>query len=134
MSRRSVVVLVVVCLCAVAPAAAGAAPVTALEVTVQPTATLVDGGTAALVGVTIACPPGQRVRYASVELLQFGIPNPTATISGRRCCGHARTTSVRVPASSFYQPGAATVNVSVGVERRGVLVATGSLSAEITLV
>ena len=102
-------------------AGAGARPV---EASIAPEATLVDGGAAVLVDVTVSCAGGSDVLEAFVYVTQDGQQSPFAAIPVR--CGGTRTYTVRVPAPSgaTFHAGTASASGYVLVDKKGTTSST----------
>jgi len=96
-------------------------------------ATLVEGGAAALVSVSVRCAGGSDVLEAFVYVTQQGQQSPFAPIQ-IRCGGRARTYVVRVPSpeGTTFQVGTASASGFVLVEKKGT-VTSASPSQTLTL-
>lgn len=129
---------VLTCLFAVLFAAALAAPVTGappgpVQASLDPQASLADGGAAVVVRVSVSCAGGSDVLEAFVYVTQDGAQSPFAPIPVR-CGGPARTYTVRVPApaGSTFHAGTASGSGYVLVDTRGN-VTSASPSATLTV-
>lgn len=82
-----------------------------LAADIEETGTILGGGKAVLVGVTVTCDSGSGVLEAFVYVVQDGNNSPFAGIPVR-CTGKAHTYRVQVPAPSGaeFHPGAARVS------------------------
>lgn len=119
MRRHAVVVLVVSAFAILADPVAGVRP-GPVQASVSSDATLVDGGTAVLVDVTVRCAGGSDVLEAFVYVTQDGQQSQFVPIPVR-CGGRARTYTVRVPApeGTTFHAGTASASGFVLVDKKG---------------
>ena len=112
---------------AFAPLAApvAGAPPGPVRASIAPEASLIDGGAAVLVDVTVSCAGGSDVLEAFVYVTQDGqqsrfVPIPV------RCGGRARTYTLRVPApeGTTFHAGTASASGYVLVDRTGDVTST----------
>ena len=101
-----------------------------LQASIAPEATLVDGGSAALLSVTVSCAGGSDVLEAFVYVTQDGLQSSFAPIPVH--CGGTRAYTVRVaaPAGTTFHVGTASASGYVLVDRKGT---TSSTSPSQTL-
>lgn len=91
-----------------------------VQASTAPEATLVDGGAAVLVDVTVRCAGGSDVLEAFVYVTQDGQQSQFVPIP-IRCGGKARTYTVRVPApeGTTFHVGTASASGFVLVDKKG---------------
>ena len=120
MSRGLVAVVVATAFGAAFAAPVLGAPPGPVQASIAQQATLVDGGAAVLVDVTVACAGGSDVLEAFVYVSQDGAQSPFTGIAVR-CGGRPRTYTVSVPAPSggAFRAGSATASAFVLADRRG---------------
>lgn len=120
MRRGVLTCLFAVVLTAALAASVSAAPPGPVQASIDPQASLADGGAAIVVRVSVACAGGSDVLEAFVYVTQDGAQSPFTAIPVR-CGGRGRTYTVRVPApaGSTFHTGSATASGLVLVDKRG---------------
>jgi hypothetical protein len=105
-----------------------------VQASIAPEATLVDGGAAVVVDVTVTCAGGSDVLEAFVYVTQDELQSPFTAIPVR-CGGPGRTYTVRVPAPSgtVFHTGSARASGYVLVDKQGTVTST-SPGTELTVV
>ena len=132
MRRYAVVFLVALVPAVLAAPVAGAKP-GPVQASIAPGATLVEGGAAVLVSVTVRCAGGSDVLEAFVYVTQDEQQSRFTPIPVR-CGGKARTYVVRVPApeGATFQAGTASASGFVLAEKKGI-VTSASPSQTLTI-
>jgi hypothetical protein len=131
--RKFAVATSILVIFAVLAAPASAVKPGPVQASISPEATLVEGGAAALVTVTVRCAGGSNVLEAFIYVTQEGQQSSFTPIQVR-CGGKARTYVVRVPApgGTTFKAGAAQASGFILVEKKDVVAST-SPSQTLTL-
>jgi hypothetical protein len=131
--RKFAVATSILVIFAVLAAPASAVKPGPVQASISPEATLVEGGAAALVTVTVRCAGGSNVLEAFIYVTQEGQQSRFTPIQVR-CGGKARTYVVRVPApeGTTFKAGTAQASGFILVEKKDVVTST-SPSQTLTL-
>jgi hypothetical protein len=106
-------------------APASAAPPGPVQASIDPEATLVEGGGAVVVSVTVSCAGGSDVLEAFVYVTQDGQQSAFTPVPVR-CGGKTRTYAVQVaaPEGVLFHTGTASASGFVLVDKKGVVTST----------
>lgn len=131
--RKCALAISILAILAVLAAPASAVKPGPVQASIAPEATIVEGGAAVLVTLTVRCAGGSDVLEAFVYVSQEGQQSPFTPIQVR-CGGKARTYVVRVPApeGTTFQAGTAQASGFILVEKKDVVTST-SPSQTLTL-